>query len=77
MKPETKDLMKEALVRWNQFSQRFRHQVEKKLDLTPVKKTAINLYLASPTKLQYILARWGVKIVVKKKKQEISQILRH
>lgn len=77
MKPETRDLMKEALVRWNQTAQNFRSKVEKKFDLTPVKKTAINLYLASPTKLQYVLARWGIRMVVKKKKQQIQQFMRH
>lgn len=77
MKPQTKDLMKEALVRWNQTSQAVRAKVDEKLDLGIVKKSLIHLYLASPAKVQYALAKFGVRMVVKKKKAELQEFIRH
>lgn len=73
MKPETRDLMKEALVRWNQTSQHMRG----KMDLGFVKKTLLKTYLAAPTKIQYALAKFGVRFVVRKKKAELQEFLRH
>ncbi len=77
MKSENKDLMKEALVRWNETKQSLRARVDEKLDLGIVKKSLIQIYLASPAKVQYALAKLGVRMVVKKKKAELQEFMRH
>lgn len=77
MKPENKDLLKEALVRLNQTSQKVKSTVDEKLNLGPVKKTLIKAYLKSPSKVQYALAKFGVRMVVKKKKAEFQEFMRH
>ncbi len=77
MKPENRDLMKEALVRVNQTKQKVKANVEERLQLGFVKKALINAYLASPSKVQYALAKFGVRMVVKKKKAELQEFMRH
>lgn len=42
-----------------------------------VKKNLIKLYFASPTKIQFLLARYGVKAVVNKNKGELEELIRH
>jgi len=42
-----------------------------------VKKNLIKLYFASPTKIQFLLARYGVKAVMNKNKEELEELIRH
>lgn len=77
MKTENRGLMKEGMVRWHNTTEAIKEKVEEKLHLTPVKKFLIKAYLKSPTKIQYALAKFGVRMVVKKKKAELQEFLRH
>lgn len=42
-----------------------------------VKKNLIKLYFASPPKIQFLLARYGVKAVMNKNKEELEELIRH
>jgi hypothetical protein len=42
-----------------------------------VKKNLIKLYFASPPKIQFLLARYGVKAVMNKNKEELEDLIRH
>lgn len=77
MKPENKDLLKEALVIINQTKQQLRSTVEFRLNLGFAKKSLVSLYLACPSKVQYALAKVGIRMVVKKKKAQIEEFIRH
>jgi hypothetical protein len=77
MKPENRELLKEGLVRWHEATEALKEKVEEKLHLTPLKLFFIKAYLKSPTKIQYALAKFGVRMVVKKKKAELQEYLRH
>jgi len=48
-----------------------------KSEISWLKKKMVKAYLASPTKVQYALAKFGVRSVVNKKKIEIEDFLRH
>lgn len=41
------------------------------------KKKMVNAYLKSPPKVQYALAKFGVKSIVNKKKTELEELIRH
>lgn len=42
-----------------------------------VKKNLIKLYFASPPKIQFLLARYGVKAVMNKNKEDLEEVIRH
>ncbi len=42
-----------------------------------VKKKLIKLYFASPPKVQFLLARYGVKAVMNKNKEDMEELIRH
>lgn len=42
-----------------------------------VKKNLTKLYFASPPKIQFLLARYGVKAVMNKNKEEMEELIRH
>ena len=48
-----------------------------KLKISWLKKKMIKAYLKSPPKVQYALAKFGVKQVVNKKKMDIEELIRH
>lgn len=72
MQTETKNLLKEILVRWNEKSQ----VVRDKLGLSPVKKSMIKMYLKAPYKIQYALAKFGLRLLAKKKTEQ-QEFIRH
>jgi hypothetical protein len=44
---------------------------------TWVREQLVKLYLKSPHKLQYLLARYGIRFVVNKKRSEMQEFMRH
>jgi hypothetical protein len=42
-----------------------------------VKRNLTKLYFASPPKIQFLLARYGVKAVMNKNKEELEEVIRH
>ncbi|HXH76278.1 MAG TPA: hypothetical protein VNJ08_15005 [Bacteriovoracaceae bacterium] len=42
-----------------------------------LEKQLVKLYLKSPNKVQFALAKYGVKHVVKKKKADLEEMLKH
>ncbi len=42
-----------------------------------LEKKMIKLYLKSPAKVQYALAKYGLKHVIKKKKADLEEMVRH
>jgi hypothetical protein len=42
-----------------------------------VKKKLLKLYFKSPPKIQFALARFGIKAVMNKKKEELEELIRH
>lgn len=66
MKEEALDFIKENVKK-----------VKDKVDLSIVKNSLIKLYFASPPKIQFLLARYGVKAIVNKNKEELEEIIRH
>lgn len=51
--------------------------VRQKIAPTWAREQAVKLYLKSPHKLQYLLARYGIRLVVNKKRAEIQEFMRH
>ncbi len=49
----------------------------KEESLNRFKRTLIKCYLASPPKIQYALAKYGVKVILHKKKSELEELIRH
>jgi hypothetical protein len=52
-------------------------KVREKVHLEFVKKTLVKLYFASPPKIQFALAKYGVKAVMNKNKEELDELIRH
>ena len=73
MRPETKEFLKDNLVRINELKQSARE----KLGLTWVRQNLIKLYIKSPSKVQYALAKYAVKSLVHKKKAELEELIKH
>ncbi len=73
MRPETKELLKENLVRINELKQ----TAEEKLGLTWVKKGLIKLYFKSPSKVQYALAKYGARALLNQKKRKPDDLIKH
>ena len=48
-----------------------------KMDVGWFKKKMVKAYLKSPPKVQYALAKFGVKQVINKKKTELEELIRH
>jgi hypothetical protein len=51
--------------------------IREKIADTWLKEQLIKLYLKSPHKVQYLLARYGVKFLVNKKRSELQEFMRH
>ena len=51
--------------------------IREKVADTWLREKLIKLYLKSPHKVQYMLARYGIRMVVKKKRAEIQEFMRH
>lgn len=73
MKAETQELLHEGQVRWHDTVER----MKEKVGCSGVKKVAADIYLSLPAKYQYALAKFGVRLVLKKKKEEIEEFLKH
>jgi hypothetical protein len=73
MRAETKEFLKENFVRINEKVQHARDKVH--LDF--VKNALIKLYFASPSKIQFALARYGMKAILNKKKEEPEELIKH
>lgn len=50
--------------------------VQKKIAPSWVKKQLAKLYLKAPPKVQYKLARYGIKKAVEKKREELEDFMR-
>ncbi len=66
MKNETRERMKDNLVRINEASQFLRG----KMGLTWWKRDLIKIYLASPRRVQFLLAKIGIRRFLKRKKDK-------
>jgi hypothetical protein len=64
---------KEIRVRLKQLQQ----FTERKLGLTWFRRKLIKIYFALPLRLQYRLARFGMRSVVRKKTAQLQQLLPH
>lgn len=73
MKKNAKENLKEIQVRLNEAA----NTVKGKVKISKFKKGLIKLYLKSPPKFQYALAKYGVKHVIKKTKEDIEEVIRH
>lgn len=73
MSRDTREKMKDMLVSLNESRQMLRE----KLGITNTKKFLAKVYLSSPHKIQYLLAKLGVRMVVNKKKHELEEMIRH
>lgn len=73
MREETKEFLKDNLGKINQRV----HEVREKVDLGFIQKNLIKLYFKSPAKIQFALARFGVKAVMNKNKKELEDLIRH
>ncbi len=51
--------------------------IREKIADTWLREKLIKLYLKSPHKVQYMLARYGIRMVVNKKRAEIQEFMRH
>ena len=51
--------------------------LREKIAPTWMREQLARLYLKSPHKVQYLLARYGIRMVVNKKKGEIQEFMRH
>jgi hypothetical protein len=72
MKEVTKEILKDNLVRVNETIQKAKEKVE----IPFMKKLMIKIYLKSPAKVQYALAKMGVKNVIEKKKTAFKEMLK-
>ncbi len=73
MREETREFIKDNLVRINQGVQKAKRKVE----LGWFKETLVKLYLKSPPKVQFALAKYGVKAVLNKKNHDKDQLIKH
>jgi hypothetical protein len=73
MKKQTSQLLKENLTHLGELIQ----HGKKKIHLGIINKTLTKLYFASPPKIQFALARYGIKAVMSKSKQELDELIRH
>ncbi len=51
--------------------------VREKIAPTWMREKLVKLYLKSPHKVQYFLARYGIRMVVNKKRAEMQEFMRH
>lgn len=51
--------------------------IKEKIADTWLKEKLLKLYLKAPHKVQYMLAKYGIKVVAHKKKQEMQEFMRH
>ncbi len=51
--------------------------IREKIADTWLREKLIKLYLKSPHKVQYMLARYGIRMVVNKKRSEMQEFMRH
>lgn len=66
MKREVKKLLKKGAGK-----------LSDKMEMGWFKKKMVKAYLKSPPKVQYALAKFGVKTIVNKKKMELEELIRH
>jgi hypothetical protein len=52
------------------------HFIREKIADTWLKEKLIKLYLKSPHKVQYLLAKYGVHVLINKKRSEIEEFMR-
>jgi hypothetical protein len=69
--------MKEAVEKKLMQLNKSIKKVKKEIEPGIVKKTLIKMYLASPPKVQFALAKYGIKAVLNKKKEELEELIRH
>jgi uncharacterized protein YajQ (UPF0234 family) len=55
------------------------HLINQKLEHLnkEVKKKLVKLYFKSPAKVQFALAKYGIKAIMNKKKEDLEEIIRH
>lgn len=51
--------------------------IREKIADTWLREKLLKLYLKSPHKIQYLLARYGIRMVVNKKRSELQEFMRH
>lgn len=51
--------------------------IKKEVKPSWFQKQMVKIYLKSPLKVQYVLAKYGIKHVVKKKKDGLEHMIRH
>lgn len=73
MREETREFLKDNLVRINQGVQK----AKEKVDLGWFKETLVKLYLKSPPKIQFALAKYGVKAVLNKNTNKHDHLIKH
>lgn len=73
MKEETRELIKENLVKVNETVQKVRTSIDGKW----MKEKLLKLYFKSPPKIQSALAKYVVNSVLNKNKSESSELIRH
>lgn len=73
MREETKEFLKENIGKINQRV----HEAKEKVDLGFIEKKLIKLYFKSPAKVQFALARFGIKAVMNKNKKKLDELIRH
>lgn len=57
--------------------ERVPHFLRDKIAPTWSREQAVKLFLKFPHKLQYFLARFGIRLVVNKKRAEMREFMRH
>ena len=72
MNEKMKEFIKENNIRNQETKKTYKN---KKIEW--ISKTLVHLYLASPSKVQFALARYGVKTLLKKKKSKNKDLIRH
>lgn len=73
MRNESWDFVKNNLARLNEGVLKIKEQFKPKW----LTKKMVQVYLNSPPKIQFALAKFGIKHVLKKQKEEIEEPIRH
>ncbi len=73
MRDKTSILIKNNLVRLNTGAQRMVKNLKPKW----LTEKMVRVYLKSPPKIQFALAKFGIKHVLVKQKEEIEEPIRH
>ena len=73
MRDEARNLIKNNLVRLNEGALKIKEILKPKW----LTKKMVSVYLKSPPKIQFALAKFGIKHVLIKQKEEIEEPIRH